>query len=89
MKKKRTALAGVLAVVIIFLAVNLIAGMSLRHARIDMTAEGLYSLSDGAKQILEGIDEPVRLDLYEYLDEVQEDRPDLVSHAQRVREFLE
>ncbi|MBC8329439.1 MAG: Gldg family protein [Planctomycetes bacterium] len=89
MKKKRTAFAGILAVVVIFLAVNLISGMALRHARIDMTAEGLYSLSDGAKEILAGLDEPIRLDLYEYMDEVKEDRPDLVSHAQRIREFLE
>ncbi|RMH03403.1 MAG: ABC transporter [Planctomycetota bacterium] len=89
MKKKRTALAGLLAVLVLFLAVNLIAGLTLRHARIDMTAEGIYSLSDGTREILAAIDEPIRLELYEYLDEIEEDRPDLVAHARRIREFLE
>lgn len=88
MHKKSTALAGVGVAIVGFLAFNALVQPLLRGARLDVTEDGLYTLSPGARAILEEIDEPVRLDLY-YTEETGRQAPAVHTHAQRVREFLE
>ena len=48
----------------------------------------LYTLSDGTKQILEDLDEPINLYFY-YSDKATENIPTLRDYANRVRELLE
>lgn len=87
MHKKSTALAGIGIALIAFLAFNALVQSLLRGARLDVTEDGLYSLSPGARQILESLDEPITLELY-YSEETGRQAPSVHTHAQRVREFL-
>lgn len=85
-----TALA-ILAV--LFVAVVLISNQLLRGARIDLTEGSLYTLSEGTRNILGKLDEPIHLTLY-FSDKATADsnRADvrgLRLYFDRVREMLE
>lgn len=88
MNKKTTALAGIGIAIVAFLALNALAQPLLRGARIDVTQDRLYTLSDGARAILRGIEDPVTLDLY-YTEETGRRVPPIHTYSQRVREFLQ
>ncbi len=83
--KAIVTLAGLL---VMFFAVNMIAGVGLRGARVDLTRERLFTLSSGSKNILRGLQEPIRVKLY-YSAEQAQGAPDVQSFGQRVREMLE
>jgi len=73
---------------VLFVAVILISNVLFRGARLDLTQSHLYSLSQGTKNILAGIDEPIHLYLF-WSDKGSQDLPQLRTYAQRVREMLE
>ena len=75
----------VLAVLLV--AVILVCNTLFRGARLDLTQSHLYSLSQGTKNILSGIDEPIHLYLF-YSDKGTQNLPQLRTYAQRVREML-
>ncbi len=80
---------GSLAVLaVLFVAVILISNTLFRGAQLDLTQNHLYTLSQGTKNILSGIDEPIHLYLF-YSDKGSRDLPQLRTYAQRVREMLE
>src|SRR6478752_5683565 len=80
---------GALAVLgVLFVAVILISNSLFRGARLDLTQNHLYTLSQGTKNILSAIDEPIHLYLF-YSDKATHDLPQLRTYAQRVRELLE
>ena len=80
---------GALAVLaVLFVAVILIGNALFRGARLDLTSGHLYTLSQGTKNILGSIDEPIHLYLF-YSDKGSRDLPQLRTYAQRVREILE
>jgi ABC-type uncharacterized transport system involved in gliding motility auxiliary subunit len=73
---------------VLFVAVILISNVLFRGARLDLTQSHLYSLSQGTKNILANIDEPLHLYLF-WSDKGSQDLPQLRTYAQRVREMLE
>ena len=75
----------VLAVLLV--AVILVCNTLFRGARLDLTQSHLYSLSQGTKNILSNIDEPIHLYLF-YSDKGTQNLPQLRTYAQRVREML-
>ncbi len=80
---------GALAVLaVLFVAVILITNALFRGARLDLTQSHLYTLSQGTKNILSGIDEPIHLYLY-FSDKATQDLPQLRTYAQRVREMIQ
>lgn len=80
---------GALAVLAVLLvAVILISNVVFRGARVDLTQGHLYTLSQGTKNILTSIDEPIHL-YYFYSDKGSQDLPQLRTYATRVRELLE
>ena len=80
---------GALAVLaVLFVAVILIGNSLFRGAQFDLTKNHLYTLSQGTKNILANIDEPIHLYLF-YSDKGSRDLPQLRTYAQRVREMLE
>ena len=90
MNQKRTetliySTVGVVAMLLIVIALNFI--FSLTHARLDLTAEKLYTLSDGTKEILRELDTEIEVRLYATQDEkvmpVQ-----LKTYARRVESLL-
>jgi len=72
---------------LMLIAVNVIAGR-LPAPRLDLTREGLYTLSRGSRQTLAHIDEPITLRLY-YSSRLGDSVPAYGVYAQRVRELLD
>lgn len=87
MKKLIYSGAGLLLIAVAFVAFNLLAGLGLGGARLDLTEQKLYTISDGTRQILAELDEPINLYFF-YSDKVAKDLPVLRNYAQRVQEML-
>ena len=78
---------GMALVAVIALAVIALANTLLSGARVDLTKNNLYTLSDGAKNILRDLDEPINLYFF-YSREAASDVPTISTYAARVREML-
>jgi len=78
--------AGVAAMFLILVAVNYIA--SLAKARVDLTAEKLYTLSEGTKQVLAKLEAPVEIRFYCTKDENHVPVM-LRNYARRVEDLLD
>ena len=72
---------------ILFLLVNLSSNTFLRAFRLDLTANKIYTLSKGSKQIIAEMQEPILLRYY-FSKKLSKDNPYLVSFAERVRDLL-
>jgi len=72
----------------LFAAINVWSGVAVRDSRLDLTADGLYTLSPGTKHILEQIPEPITLRLY-FSEKLSSDVPGFRVYGARVRELLE
>ena len=81
------ALLLVLAVVLFF-AVNILATTMLRQAHLDLTETGLFTLSDGTRQTLKSLKDPIKLRFF-YSEEAALKYPAVRTYAQRVRDMLE
>jgi ABC-type uncharacterized transport system involved in gliding motility auxiliary subunit len=87
MNRGTLTVIGVALAVLCFLAVNLFSTLQLGAARLDLTENGLYTLSDSTSAMLKGMKEPVKLRLYAsrlLLDS----NPAIKPYAARVREVL-
>lgn len=86
---RRTLTGGSLLLLgVLLVAVLTIGNVVLRGARIDLTGNRLYTLSQGTKNILADIDEPINLYFF-YSDRATQDIPLLRNYSVRVRELLE
>lgn len=88
MGRQFAALGAVLVLVVLFFAVNILAGATLRTARLDLTSDGLYTLSPGARDILRGLDEPVTLTFY-FSEKSSKGIPSFETYGRRIKEMLE
>jgi ABC-type uncharacterized transport system involved in gliding motility auxiliary subunit len=86
---RRTVLIAALAALILaFIGITLAGSRGLRTARIDLTADHLYTLTAGTQHIIDGLHRPLKLTLY-FSDHATRDLPQLRSYEQRVREMLQ
>ena len=90
---KKLLTIGALAVLaVLFVAVILVSNTLFRGARLDLTQNHLYTLSQGTKNILSSIEEPVNLTLYfsdkAAAESANPDAAALRNYAPRVREML-
>lgn len=83
-----TYIIALVMLAVLFVAVNLMAGLFLRHARIDLTERALYTLSAGTARILAQIDEPIKLQFY-FSRKLATDYPLQRAHGQRVADLLD
>ena len=60
----------------------------LHGPRLDLTSDGMYTLSEGTRRLVAGLAQPVELRLY-YSREALQSEPMLATYARRVREMLE
>lgn len=88
MSKTRTpaSLPAALAVAL-FLAFNSLVSSLLPPLRIDLTEDGLYTISDGTKQVLRDLAAPVEI-TYFFSESVARDYPPYFAHGRRVRDLL-
>jgi ABC-type uncharacterized transport system involved in gliding motility auxiliary subunit len=78
---------GLALAVVLLLAVNIFSNAAFTSMRADLTEGGLYTLTEGTRNVLAGLAEPVRLRLF--LSEHLATRlPRINSYAKRVRELL-
>jgi ABC-type uncharacterized transport system involved in gliding motility auxiliary subunit len=88
MNRSLTAIIALICTAIIFIGVNVIADKTLRSARIDLTQQRLYTLSEGSRATLAKIDEPITVRFY-YSKRLGTEIPTYALYAQRVRDMLE
>ncbi|MDM8557736.1 Gldg family protein [Candidatus Parabeggiatoa sp. HSG14] len=88
MNQKILTTSGLFIAIALFLAVNIISDVSLKSARLDLTEGQLYTLSEGSKNILENLEEPITLRLF-LSQKVATNLPGISSYTVRVRELLE
>ncbi|WP_165681325.1 GldG family protein [Metapseudomonas otitidis] len=87
MKKLMYSSAGLLLIALAFPAFNMVSGLALTNARLDLTEQKLYTISDGTRQILGELDEPINLYFF-YSDKSAKDLVVLRNYARRVEEML-
>ncbi len=85
--RRARSLIGLLCIALLLVSTNLLAKRFLPE-RLDLTADGLYTLSRGTRQTLAGIDEPITLRFY-YSSRLGETVPSYGVYARRVRELLD
>lgn len=73
--------------IIFFLAFNALINTAFTASRLDLTEDELFTLSDGTKDLLATIDEPIDVRLY-YSRRFNEIGPDIARHSTRVAELL-
>ena len=76
-----------LAAIALILLLSVLIVSFLPSLRIDLTEDRLYSLSDGTRNILASLNQPVEL-MFFYSDSATEDVPQLRTYGNRVQELL-
>jgi ABC-type uncharacterized transport system involved in gliding motility auxiliary subunit len=87
-KKFIYSLGSLVLLLILFVAISMLSGSLLKGMRVDLTQNGLYTLSDGSRNILSELREPVNLHLF-FSGETSRGLPQIRSYARRVDEMLE
>lgn len=72
---------------ILFFAVNILSSVLFQSARLDLTDNNLYTLSDGSKNIVKALEEPVTLRFY-LSEKLLSSLAGINSYTTRVRELL-
>ncbi|MDT7042948.1 Gldg family protein [Candidatus Nitronereus thalassa] len=80
--------SGLLIAVVLFFAVNVLSNVALRSVRFDLTDQKLYTLSEGTKNILQSLEEPITLRFY-LSKKLATGLPGINSYANRVMELLQ
>ncbi len=81
------ALAAIAFAALIFVALNIAVDASLTTRRLDLTENGIYSLSRGTKHILSHLDEPITFKFF-YSKKAAAEYAQINSYASRVRDLL-
>lgn len=76
---------GVLIALVLLIGVNLLAGRALEGVRLDLTENKLFTLSDGSRNVLTRIGEPIKLRFFRSREEAEKY---IGPFSRRVEEFL-
>ncbi|MEO8376615.1 MAG: GldG family protein [Candidatus Sumerlaeota bacterium] len=88
MSKKLVGTTGLIIVVVLLLAINMVSDVSLRGAKADLTDGKIYTLTQGTHNILKALDEPIKLRFY-FSEKLVNNNPGLSDYGKHVRELLE
>ena len=80
--------SGLAVAVVLFVTVNVLSHVALRSARVDLTEQRLYTLSEGSRNILQSLDEPVTLRFY-VSKKLAVELPGIQGYTNRVLELLQ
>jgi ABC-type uncharacterized transport system involved in gliding motility auxiliary subunit len=81
------ALSAIVLAAIIFVAINIAADAGLTTAKLDLTANGQFTLAQGTRNIVANLKEPVTLRFFYSKDAVADDAQ-TAAYAKRVRDLL-
>ncbi|MCO7226761.1 Gldg family protein [Pleionea sp. CnH1-48] len=87
-KNKLFSRLGFVLLAVTFVSAIMINQWLFKGVRLDLTENGLYSVSEGTENILVSIDEPINLYFF-FSEKATSDEPGIRSYATRVRELLE
>ncbi|MFO1435283.1 MAG: Gldg family protein [Gammaproteobacteria bacterium] len=79
---------GLLLALIAFLAINILGNQTLTSMRLDVTDNKLFTLSQGTRNILDSLKEPIKLRYY-FSNKMLAGYPELQTYGVRVRDLLE
>lgn len=79
---------GLVLALVAFLAVNIIGNQTLTSMRLDVTENRLFTLSQGTRNILDSLKEPINLRYY-FSNKLLAGYPELQTYGVRVRDLLE
>ena len=75
---------GGISALVLFLCINVISNAIFSNSRVDLTEEGLYTLSNNTLNVLDNLKEPVKLRLF-FSEKLSRDLPPLREYGQRIR----
>ncbi len=87
MTTKLLAGSGLAIGLALFLGINIIANQTLTSLRLDVTEAQLHTLSDGSRNIIKEIDEPIRIRFYFSAKQFAA-IPEFATYGKRVRDLL-
>jgi len=87
-KKSFYSIGSLVLLLILFVVISMLSANLLRGLRFDLTENQLYTLSDGTRNILRDLQEPVTLYLF-FSEAASRDLPQIRSYARRVDELVE
>jgi ABC-type uncharacterized transport system involved in gliding motility auxiliary subunit len=88
MSRRKMAWAALGLGAVILLSVNVIASLGLRNIKTDLTEDRLFTISDGTREVLRSIDEPITARLY-FSRRLAELAPEQARYFQRVKALFE
>jgi len=88
LSRRAISIATLAVLAVFFVAINLFSNVSFRTSRIDLTEASLFTLSDGTRNMLGAIEEPVTLKFF-FSESLATDFPRIRTYAARVRDMLE
>lgn len=88
MNTRLVSTGGLLLAVALFIAVNIVSNQTLTAWRLDVTENRLFTLSQGTKNILDDLEEPIALRYY-FSAKLFAGIPSLQTYGVRVRDLLE
>ena len=86
--RRMFAIGTIALAVVFFVAINLAAGTRFGAARVDLTEDGLFTISAGTRAVLAGIDEPIDLRVY-YSKSLDRMGPSYANYLQRLHDLLD
>ncbi|MGB0629237.1 MAG: Gldg family protein [Alphaproteobacteria bacterium] len=81
-------IASLVLAVVLFLAINVFSETAIKGVQFDLTEKSLYTLSDGTKETLAAVKEPITLRFFSSR-QLTETTPGLTAYGERVKELLE
>ena len=87
MRSKLTSSVNLVLLVVVFIALVFVNNRLLSSARLDLTENQVYSLSQGSKQVLKEIDEPINLYFF-FSNKASKNMTSLRNYANRVESLL-
>jgi ABC-type uncharacterized transport system involved in gliding motility auxiliary subunit len=88
MTRRTLGTGAILALALVFVAAVVLTNWALRGARVDLTRNQLYTTTQGTRNIVKSLAEPVNLYLY-FSEGAAAAYPQLRTYGIRVREFLQ
>jgi ABC-type uncharacterized transport system involved in gliding motility auxiliary subunit len=85
--RRKLTVVGVVLGLVLLIAVNVLTAALFSAARLDLTHDRLYTLSDGTRQVLHQLDEPVTLRFF-LSERLAREVPAYGTFAARVRDLL-
>ena len=85
---RKLGVIGLVLAIVLFLALNIFSNSTIRNTQFDLTETGLYTLSDGTREVLADLKEPLTLRFFVSRD-LLDASPGLGGYANRVEELIE